>query len=62
MGSVRVMQEQPCEQFGPDRCREIEDLIEAATGRPCPGRAGGRCPLAPDAGGGGDAVHLKAVV
>lgn len=37
----------PCEQFEPTRSREIDDLIEAATGQPCPGRQGGRCPLAP---------------
>lgn len=37
----------PCEQFGSDRSREIDGLIEAATGKPCLGRQGGRCQLAP---------------
>jgi hypothetical protein len=36
-----------CEQFGPERANEIEALIEAATGRPCPGRCGSGCPLDP---------------
>jgi len=36
----------PCEQFGPTRAAEIEGLVEAATGAPCPGRTGGECPLA----------------
>jgi hypothetical protein len=48
----------PCEQFGSERAREIDALIEAATGRPCPGRDGGSCPLAPD----GDKRHLCVAV
>ena len=54
------MQEMPCEQFGTGRSREIDDLIEAATGQPCPGRLGGRCPLASRVGAVGT-PHLKAV-
>lgn len=41
--------QKPCEQFGPDRCQEIDSLIEAATGKPCPGRQGERCHLEPAA-------------
>lgn len=37
----------PCEHFGADRADQIDALIQAATGRPCPGRLGGICPLAP---------------
>lgn len=39
--------QEPCEQFGTERSEQIDALIEAATGRPCPGRSGGRCALAP---------------
>jgi hypothetical protein len=48
----------PCEQFGSERAREIDALIEAATGRPCPGRDAGRCPFEPES----EAPHLRAVV
>lgn len=42
-----MREQMPCEQFGTDRSREIDDLIEAATGSPCPGRSTGVCPLSP---------------
>lgn len=57
--------QKPCEQFGTDRSREIDDLIEAACGRPCPGRRGGPCALAPvgPAAEGEDTIRrLRAVV
>lgn len=41
-----TVNEMPCEQFGQARGQEIDDLIQAATGSPCPGRDGGACPLA----------------
>jgi hypothetical protein len=56
------MQEKPCEQFGSDRSRQIDSLVEAATGHPCPGRDGGVCPLA--SGGGStqaEESHLSVV-
>lgn len=48
----------PCEQFGAERAVEIDQLVEAATGAPCAGRTGGRCPLAPP-GGAGAAVERR---
>lgn len=36
----------PCEQLGPEMASDIDDLIEAATGKPCPGRMGMPCPFA----------------
>lgn len=50
--------EMPCEQFGAERSAEIEGLIHAATGEPCPGRRGEPCPLSPEAR---DAVRLRVV-
>lgn len=35
----------PCEQFGAERAKQIDDLILAATGARCPGLVGGICPL-----------------
>lgn len=53
---------QACEQFGGDRAREIDELIKAATGVPCPGRISGVCPFA-SAGAGGQKgePHLSVV-
>lgn len=41
-----VQEHRACEEFGADRADEIDALIKAATGEPCPGRLGGQCPLA----------------
>lgn len=52
----------PCEQFGSQRAEEIDALIQAATGHPCPGRMGARCPFDAQQGGAKSSEpHLRAV-